>query len=222
MNNNQNNGYQNNNQYNNQYNKNFPYNHGTAKTIAIVIAAVVGFFLFWGFIGFMSDCSDRVNKDLARQDSIQRAKAEATPDPAPCKWEYDEQKDAMTDAVVKYAEAHSKIRKGGRFEGDRMDITIRKQKGTDDVMLTMAVRQFYGSKYYGENYVTLRVDSGKPSRYTFVKTSDGDTRTVFVSNAKKFIKELSNAKSCKIETPVFREGRIIFNFEFGDSTLVWK
>lgn len=208
---------------NNYSQNNYPYNqktsHGTFKTVAIVIAAVIGFFLFWSFIGWLSGgTDDNSSGNDSTTASVQAKKKEK----AVSEWEYFDTKDEMTDEKRYFAASYSKVRGNGFLDEAQLKILIRKSKGSDDVMLMMASEQFHGSEYYNENYISMRVNGEKAVKYTYNEPTDGDTQTIFISNAKKFIGELKRADSCKIEVPAFREGRIVFDFEFGDSTLVWK
>ena len=90
-----------------------------------------------------------------------------------------------------------------------------------DAIISITKGQIHGSRYNGNNYITARFDDGTPKRYYFNEAADGSSEMVFISSKSDFIKKCKQAKSIKLDIPLFQAGRPVFSFQV-DEPLTWR
>ena len=90
-----------------------------------------------------------------------------------------------------------------------------------DVIIEITKGQINGQEYYGTHYITARFDEGAPKKYYFNKAADGSSTMVFLRSSSDFIKRCKQAKDIKIDIPLYKGGRPVFNFHV-DEPLVWR
>lgn len=140
------------------------------------------------------------------------------------KWEVSEEIDPMTEAKSVWKSITSKngINQDFPYEGyTQAHITVRKSpKYGTDVYVQIDRGQINGNEYRGTNYVTVRFDKTKAKRYYFNEAASGSSDIVFLQGVNDFIRRAKEAKSIKVEVPVFEYGDAFFEFEV-DEPLEW-
>lgn len=131
-------------------------------------------------------------------------------------WTYQQDKEELTGKSSWYASCTSDNFESFDFpyntEPIYLTITIRKSPryGTD-VFISVPTGQF-NSKYDG-TYISVRFDKGKVRRWSCSEPSDNSSTTLFINNAKSFIKKLKSSKECRISAEFYQEGSPTFMFK---------
>lgn len=130
-------------------------------------------------------------------------------------WQYEEAKDPVTSKVVNFATlSSSNTHKNEDLDVSRGFITIREHpKWGQDVMISVRGSLIYGPDINGSNYVTVKFDTGKIRKFYFTESGDGDSHTVFLSDPRSFIIGCQSSRRILIETPIYQEGRPVFEFD---------
>ena len=140
-------------------------------------------------------------------------------------WDFTIEKDEMTDTKNIWATIISEnfVSQNFPYEGlTYAKITIRYMKKYGyDAIISITKGQIHGSRYNGNNYITARFDDGTPKRYYFNEAADGSSEMVFISSKSDFIKKCKQAKSIKLDIPLFQAGRPVFSFQV-DEPLTWR
>lgn len=139
-------------------------------------------------------------------------------------WSVSREVDPMTDKETVWKSITSKngINQDFPYEGyTQAHITVRKSpKYGTDVYVQIDRGQINGNEYRGTNYVTVRFDKTKAKRYYFNEAASGSSDIVFLQGVNDFIRRAKEAKSIKMEVPVFEYGDAFFEFEV-DEPLEW-
>lgn len=136
-------------------------------------------------------------------------------------WTYEDRKDEMTDKPWYTASITSENHVNFDFPyegGSFLRMTIRKMKGSYDVMLSISKGQFSGS--YNSPSVAIRFDDAPAKRYGFDEPADNSSDLIFLHSASSIIKQLKKAKKVKIQAPFYQGGEPVF--EFNTEGLVWE
>lgn len=196
--------------------------------IVLVIAILV--VLIMGIV--LSNNNNQVVGNLEETEGIDEIEAvdtvavgEAEPEPRKVMWDFTIQKDEMTDTKNIWAKITSDdyVYQDFPYEGMTYAyITVRYMKKYGyDVIIEITKGQINGQEYYGTHYITARFDEGAPKKYYFNKAADGSSTMVFLRSSSDFIKRCKQAKDIKIDIPLYKGGRPVFNFHV-DEPLVWR
>lgn len=140
-------------------------------------------------------------------------------------WDFTIEKDEMTDTKNIWATiiSDNSVSQNFPYEGLTFaKITIRYMKKYGyDAIISVTKGQIHGNRYNGNNYITARFDDGTPKKYYFNEAADGSSEMVFISSKSDFIKKCKQAKSIKLDIPLFQAGRPVFSFQV-DEPLTWR
>lgn len=170
-----------------------------------------------------SDLEDDVEQSV---DSVEASDVDAVSSEKPrIVWDFNIKKDELTDSKNIWASIISDNSISQNFPYDGLTfakITIRYMKKYGyDAIISITKGQIHGSRYNGDNYITARFDEGTPKKYYFNEAADGSSEMVFISNKSEFIKKRKQAKSIKIDIPIYQAGRPVFSFQV-DEPLTWR
>lgn len=140
-------------------------------------------------------------------------------------WDLTEEVDPMTDvkSVWKSLKSDNCNHFDFPYQGDTYaTITVRymKKYGTD-VIFQIDRGQINGSKYRGNDYLTVRFDDGPAEKYYFNNADDGDSEMVFLKATTKFINKAKKAHRILVETSIYQEGNPTWIFTC-DDPLTWN
>lgn len=137
-------------------------------------------------------------------------------------WEYSTSIDEMTDNKLYYACCSSLNSHEFSFPyngGSELYLCIRYKDGKNDVYLKISNGQIMSS-FANNEYIRIKYDDGKAETYSYNDAADGSTDIAFLVKSNEIIKKLRNAKTIKIDLPIFQESRPIF--EFNVEGLEWE
>lgn len=135
-------------------------------------------------------------------------------------WDYRETTDQMRGTTTKFAEITSTNSVGFDFPyagGSTLDLTLRKShKDGFNIMFTISKGQMpciMGCSFHA------KFDDGKVERWRANGAANGDTETMFVQGASKFLLKLKKAKRVVIEADFYNAGSQ--QFQFDTQNLKW-
>jgi hypothetical protein len=137
-------------------------------------------------------------------------------------WKYSEEINEMDDSKTFFAQIDAIERLYFDFPyngGAKASLVIRKNSRGTDVMLLISQGQFLSS-YSNNNHITVRFDDKKPEIYSFSEPTDHRTTMIFISNTKKFISGLKEAKQTLIQCEFYQEG--LRTMKFMTEDLEWR
>lgn len=150
---------------------------------------------------------------------------ELLPEKTKIVWDFTIEKDELTDSKNIWASiiSDNSVSQDFPYEGLTFaKITIRYMKKYGyDAIISITKGQIHGNRYNGNNYITARFDDGTPQKYFFNEAADGSSEMVFISSKSDFIKKCKQAKSIKIDIPLYQAGRPVFSFQV-DEPLTWR
>ena len=106
-------------------------------------------------------------------------------------WNYEEEKNPMTDSKNIYYHVQSKesLKLKFPYEGVNFGrLTVRRVDGSTDILISIKKGQITGD--YENKYFNARFDDGKQTKFSYLGTADGSSETIFVRNTAKFLKML--------------------------------
>lgn len=164
--------------------------------------------------GALADDSPKTAKttDAAASESVNPSVATET---KPDNWQYYEKKDEMSEKTLYLASCISTNTHDFDFPykgGSYLSLNVRNMDGKNDVFLQISKGQVMSS-YSSNEYVRFKFDGGEPVTYYFNSSSDGDHTYAFLVQANSLIKKIKGAKEIKIDIPIYKEGRPVFNFD---------
>jgi hypothetical protein len=129
-------------------------------------------------------------------------------------WQYQTTTDEMEGSTSKFAviQAETSISFPFPYGDSNFFITIRKKKNNTDIMLSCSSCQFLAGIIDEKKY-RVKFDDQPPFSVSITGTSDGDTKTVFLSSENILIDKLKKAKSFIIEPEFYQEGRKTITFK---------
>jgi len=137
-------------------------------------------------------------------------------------WSYGQQKDEMTENIMYYATCTSTNSHEFEFPyngGSFLFLILRRINNENKVIIQISKGQIMTS-FSNDQFVRFKFDGGDPIEYTFSSSSDGDSKYAFINHSNSLIKRLKSAKEIKIDIPLYKEGRPVFNFDV--SNLKWE
>lgn len=194
---------------------------------------VVGVFLLILILFAVGKCANAPKEVMPPEDDYVEVDSIAvvddvipeTMEPDKKEWDFNIQKDQMTDSKNIWANLTSDnfISQDFPYEGyTYAKITVRYMKKYGyDVLISINKGQIHGSRYNGDNYITVRFDEGTAKRFYFNEAADGSSDVVFLNAHSDFIKRCKQAKDIKIEVPIYQAGRPVFTFHV-DEPLTWR
>lgn len=197
--------------------------------IAIVIIVIL-FLIF--FVAGMPNKNEvhqpaesEVDEEMAVDTLAAGAVEDVLPESTKVVWDFTIEKDEMTDTKNIWASIISDNSVSQHFPYEGLTfakITIRYMKKYGyDAIISITKGQIHGNRYNGNNYITARFDDGTPKKYYFNEAADGSSEMVFLSSKSDFIKKCKQAKSIKLDIPLFQAGRPVFSFRV-DEPLTWR
>lgn len=188
--------------------------------------------IFLGFFGFMillsiiaNCCTDDSSKTQPAKDGVSTvADVDSTSDASASnesaepksKWNYSETEDEMTGKTSYFAslESDNYVQFDFPYNNSLIYLTLNVRKspryGTD-VYITIPEGQFMSS--YNGTTISVRFDDGKVLKYNCSEPDDNSTTTLFINDAKSFIKKLKASEECRISASFFQEGSPTFTFQ---------
>lgn len=150
---------------------------------------------------------------------------EVLPEKTKIVWDFTIEKDELTDSKNIWASiiSDNSVSQDFPYEGlTYAKITIRYMKKYGyDAIISVNKGQIHGNRFNGNNYITARFDDGTPKKYYFNEAADGSSDMVFISSKSDFIKKCKQAKSIKLDLPLYQAGRPVFSFQV-DEPLTWR
>ena len=190
----------------------------------LVVFGVFVLLMIIGSIGGNNESDSTDKSFLSSEDNSISINSEESMVPKKATWNFNIQKDEMTDSKNIWASIQSEnyISQDFPYEGyTYATITVRYMKKYGyDVIVQITKGQIHGSDYNGTDYITARFDEGAAKKYYFNESADGSSETVFLRNKTEFIKRCKQAKKIKIDIPIYQAGRPVFTFNV-DEPLVW-
>ena len=193
--------------------------------ILLAVVALVALFVILGTCARPKQPTQENEEYLV--DSIEEVIDTVVADVEPSKktWDFNIQKDPMTDTNNIWAQIQSEdfITQDFPYEGyTYASITCRYMKKYGyDVIVQISKGQINGRSYSGTNYVTARFDGGAAKKYYFDEAADGSSDHVFLRNSSDFMNRCKKAKEIIIDIPIYKSGRPAFSFHV-DEPLVWR
>lgn len=137
-------------------------------------------------------------------------------------WIYEEQQDKIAKGIIKSASilSNNKVELDFPYAGGTTGrITVRKHPrwGTDAI-ITISKGQLLCT--YSDCKVTVKFDDLPGKTYKATEPSDHSNETVFINDAKGFIKKLKSAKKTYVEVAFYQNGT--YTFEFNTENLKFE
>jgi|GEM_PF-3330010 len=151
-----------------------------------------------------------VEKMLAEKEG--EAEAEETTDLY--KWSYEDEVDEMTSETRHIATIASPDIVNMEFPyegGSILYMTVRNMAGDADAFIYISKGQLFTE--YGAEYINVRFDDEKPSKFSVSDASDNNAQYLFINDAKKFTNKLKTAKKVAIECQFYNNGKHVFKFD---------
>lgn len=136
----------------------------------------------------------------------------AQSDTSKTNWIYSDDINQMTSDHSYYAQATTD---NGKLEAT---MTVRYSKKDNEVLLSCP-NGIFNIGVYGM-FLKAKFDNSKIEKFSATKSNDGGFRTVFIHNAKSFIKKLKTAKTTFIEIELYDGG--VNTFRFNTENLKWN
>lgn len=201
----------------------------TGCIIAIAIVAIL--FLIFIVAGLsnkknLSQATEPEAEEEVSVDTVETCDADGTLSKSTkVVWDFTIEKDEMTDTKNIWATiiSDNSVSQNFPYEGLTFaQITIRYMKKYGyDAIISITKGQIHGNKYNGNNYITARFDDGTLKKYYFNEAADGSSKMVFLRSKSDFIKKCKQAKSIKLDIPLFQAGRPVFSFQV-EEPLKWR
>lgn len=201
--------------------------------LIIIVLGIVAIVILFIFVGVLSNKKQMTQSDdpeaeeeFVAVDTLKGCDFDnALPEKAKVVWNLSIKRDEMTDSKNIWASiiSDNSISQDFPYEGmTYAKITIRYMKKYGyDAIISVTKGQIHGNRFNGNNYITARFDDGTPKKYYFNEADDGSSEMVFISNKSDFIKKCKQAKSIKLDIPLFQAGRPVFSFQV-DEPLTWR
>jgi hypothetical protein len=146
--------------------------------------------------------------------STQASASDSAAPPKERAWHYETTNDAMRGTTTKIAMVLSSDELQFDFPyagGSTVGLMIRNTAGHEDVGLRVDKGQFICNPFGGA--VPVKFDNGPVEKFTCQSTTDGDTSIIFLSPAKRFIRQLRNSQNLTVEPTFFNAGahQVTFN-----------
>lgn len=172
---------------------------GTAMAFGLVMMCACG--------GTTNENSDGGAPTDSVQPAVEVKEAESN-------WEYSEYPDEMSDDTTYLASVVSENSVDFDFPydgGSTLTLTVRKspQYGSD-IYIKISKGQF-NSGIYGQK-IKVRFDESKAFDVNCRTASDGSSDLLFLTNYKKLVKQLKDAKVLKVSCEFWNEGTRTFTF----------
>lgn len=207
-------------------------NKGSSNTscfIATVIVAILILIYFVTGLPNKDEMAQSIELEAEEEVAVDTVEAcdvdGALPESTKVVWDFTIEKDEMTDTKNIWATiiSDNSVSQHFPYEGLAFaKITIRYMKKYGyDAIISITKGQIHGNRYNGNNYITARFDDGAPKKYYFNEAADGSSEMVFLSSKSDFIKKCKQAKSIKLDIPLFQAGRPVFSFRV-DEPLTWR
>ena len=161
---------------------------------------------------FYYDSAKAAQSIAAEQAAVAQSNASA----ARGKWIYSESQDNMGRGAAKEARVTSSnaVHFGFPYKGEtHAALKLRKGPKGQDVIFRVERGQFVSSA--SKDYVTVKFDDGELQEFEVVESEARTSGVVFINNEEKFISQLRNASTVKIEATFYQEGRRVFDFDVG-------
>lgn len=138
----------------------------------------------------------------------------------PPSWRYAQRVDEMRGATTQFASLFSRNAHSFAFPysgGSKLEITLRRTGGYDDVMLEISKGQF--TSCFSNCTIAAKFDDGQILTYTGNAAADGRSDVIFINEKAGFLRRIAQAKKLILEPEFHREGRRQFTFDV--SGLKW-
>ncbi len=189
---------------------------GCAKVVLWFIGIIVA-------LAAIGQCSSPSTSPTDTSSTSSSSSQEPTPPatpPAPpvpgSQWSYNQESDAMTSAVTRYARVTSTntVNFQRPYSGDQHATLLLREhpRHGKDVIMSIEQGQILCRSYEDCN-VLVRFDEQKPATYSGVGPSDGSSEHVFIRNYSKFLANLKKAKRVRISAEIYQEGAPVFEFD---------
>lgn len=135
-------------------------------------------------------------------------------------WRYAQRKDEMRGTTTKFASIVSGNSHSFAFPysgGSKLEVTLRRTGGADEVMLEISKGQF--TSCISHCTIAAKFDDGKVLTYTGSAAAAGRSDVIFINETSGFVRRIGQAKRLTLEPEFYREGRRQFSFEV--SGLKW-
>jgi hypothetical protein len=129
-------------------------------------------------------------------------------------WTYEQETNKMNDSKIYFASVISsnQLSLSSPYDGENWaHIQLRAKEGANDVILSVDKGQFMTG--VEKTNIRVRFDKNPPESFSCSTSSDDDSKVLFISSAKKFIKKLKKSKSLLIEANMYQDGNQQLNFE---------
>jgi hypothetical protein len=130
------------------------------------------------------------------------------------KWEYSEYQDTMGRGTTREARVTSSNAVHFRFpyEGEtHAALKLRKGSKGQNVIFRVERGQFISSA--SKDYVTVSFDNGELQEFEVIESEARTSGVLFINDEERFISQLRNANTVKIEATFYQEGRRVFEFD---------
>lgn len=130
-------------------------------------------------------------------------------------WHMTLSNDAMTGNLNRQAWLCSDnfIKQEFPYEGNTYMKMVIRDNGQKDVIFIIDRGQVVCNEYDGTNFVRVRFDDKDPMKFRTCESSTGETEYLFLDGkVDKFIRECCYARRIKVEIPIYRYGKAIFDF----------
>tara|TARA_Y100000589_G_C26971429_1_gene554741 strand:- start:51 stop:830 length:780 start_codon:yes stop_codon:yes gene_type:complete len=135
------------------------------------------------------------------------------------KWQYDNYEDIASGKVSYTAQLKSEnqINLSFPYAGKQYGrLTIRNHpRFGKDIFLRIEKGQILSISGYSldDKYFLVRFDDGEVESYRYSESTSGSTDIIFITDEKKFLKNLSNSKKAYITINIYQDGQNTFIFD---------
>jgi hypothetical protein len=129
-------------------------------------------------------------------------------------WQYETTEDEMSGKTNRFATktSNNTVELDFPYEGGTVgNIIVRNTGNGDEVVFTVNKGQI--NSVYDYDSFEVRFDDNPSEEYSVSESTDGSSDIRFISNSKKFIKNLKASKECKIKVEFYDNGSFIFKFD---------
>lgn len=137
-------------------------------------------------------------------------------------WKYSNETDKLGRGITTYAESRSLNTVDFAFPyngGTHAEINLRASPKFGKQAFIWVNKGQFNCRFNGCT-VSLRIDGGKPIKWTAHNAEGGHSNAIFLSNYTKLVALLRPAKKLQVEAPFWREGDQVFEFDVAG--LTWK
>ena len=132
-------------------------------------------------------------------------------------WEYSEEPDSMTGKPTQFASLKStnSLALDFPYRGENYGhILIRKFTGKrDEVLLYFDKGQSMCRSYSNDCRIEVRFDDAQPLIFSGISSSDGDSKTIFLTPSSRFIAGSTKSQKIRVSLVIYQAGNQIFDFE---------